>query len=145
MATSYPLMTFHFEVDWGGTTAGFSEVSGLSFTTEVASYAHGAMREYSDIKIPGRQTWSEITLSKGVFAGDNEIYDWWKTVEMGTIERRDITISLLDSAHNPVMVWRVKNAFPSKVEGVTLKADSNDVAVEKMTLVHEGFTQENLG
>jgi phage tail-like protein len=140
----YPTVAFHFEVQWGGTTVGFSDASGFNFNTEVATYAHGAQPDPSDLKIPGRQTWDAITLKKGVFAGDNELYAWWNTVGIGTIERRDITISLLDESHNAMIVWRIKNAWPSKLTGVSLSASSNEVAVEELELQHEGITQEHV-
>ena len=31
----YPLPKFHFEVNWGGTRMGFTEVTGLDFETEI--------------------------------------------------------------------------------------------------------------
>jgi phage tail-like protein len=61
---------------------------------------------------------------------------------MNTIERRDITISLLDENHAPVMTWKVKNAFPSKLEGASLKASGNEVAIESMEVAHEGLVVE---
>lgn len=140
----YPILAFHFEVQWGGSTVGFSEASGFNFNTEVASYADGAQPEPSDLKIPGRQTWDAITLKKGVFAADNELYQWWNTVGIGTIERRDLTISLLNESHDPVIIWRIKNAWPSKLTGVTLNATGNEVAMEQLELQHEGMTQEHI-
>lgn len=142
----YPTLTFHFSVDLGGSTPiGFSEASGFDFTIESADYATGDQQEYSNLKIPGRKTWGEITLKKGMFAGDNTMYDWWNTVKMGTIDRRDITISLLDETHSPLIVYTIKNAWPSKVQSASLKADATEVAIETMTITHEGIVQENLG
>lgn len=68
----YPIPKFHFQVDWGGTKVGFSEVSGLDVETEVIEYRDGAMREYSKLKMPGMQKFSNITLKRGVFQKDNE-------------------------------------------------------------------------
>ena len=72
--------------------------------------------------------------------GDNEFYDWWNTVQLNTIERRDITIKLLNENHDPVVTWQVKNAWPTKVESTDLKADGNEVAIETLVLKHEGLT-----
>lgn len=143
MATNYPLVKFHFQVEWGGTKIGFTEVSGLDVETEVVEYRHGASPEYSKTKMPGMQKFSNITLKRGTFASDNEYYTWWNTVKLNTIERRDITISLLNEEHEPVVTWKVKNAWPSKVQSTDLKADGNEVAIESMELVHEGLTIQN--
>jgi phage tail-like protein len=143
MATAYPLVKFHFQVEWSGTKIGFTEVSGLDVETEVVEYRDGASPEYSKIKMPGMQKFSNITLKRGTFATDNEFYNWWNTVKLNTIERRDITISLLNEEHEPVITWKVKNAWPSKVQSTDLKADGNEVAIESMEIVHEGLTIQN--
>ncbi len=143
MATNYPLVKFHFQVEWGGTKIGFTEVSGLDVETEVIEYRHGASPEYSKVKMPGMQKFSNITLKRGTFATDNEYYNWWNTVKLNTIERRDITISLLNEEHEPVITWKVKNAWPSKVQSTDLKADGSEVAIETLELVHEGLTIQN--
>lgn len=143
MATNYPLVKFHFQVEWGGTKIGFTEVSGLDVETEVIEYRHGASPEYSKVKMPGMQKFSNITLKRGTFATDNEYFNWWNTVKLNTIERRDITISLLNEEHEPVITWKVKNAWPSKVQPTDLKADGNEVAIESLELVHEGLTIQN--
>lgn len=143
MATAYPLVKFHFQVEWSGTKIGFSEVSGLDVETEVVEYRDGASPEYSKVKMPGMQKFSNITLKRGTFATDNEFYNWWNTVKLNTIERRDITISLLNEEHEPVVTWKVKNAWPAKVQSTDLKADGNEVAIESMEIVHEGLTIQN--
>ncbi len=143
MATNYPLVKFHFQVEWGGTKIGFTEVSGLDVETEVVEYRHGASPEYSKIKMPGMQKFSNITLKRGTFASDNEYFNWWNSVKLNTIERRDITISLLNEEHEPVVTWKVKNAWPTKVQSTDLKADGNEVAIESMEIVHEGLTIQN--
>jgi len=143
MAAEYPIVKFHFQLEWGGTKIGFTEVSGLDVETEIVEYRDGASPEYSKIKMPGMQKFSNITLKRGTFATDNEYYDWWNTVKLNTIERRDITISLLNEEHEPVVVWKVKNAWPAKVQSTDLKADGNEVAIETMEIVHEGLTIQN--
>ena len=55
--------------------------------------------------------------------------------KLNTIERRDITISLLNEEHAPVITWKVKNAWPSKVQSTDLKAEGNEVAIESMEIV----------
>jgi phage tail-like protein len=142
MAT-YPLSKFHFQVEWGGTKIGFTEISGLDSEVEVIEYRQGASPEYSKIKMPGLHKFSNITLKRGMFQGDNEYYEWLNSIQMNTVERRDITISLLNQDHEPIVVWKVRNAFPTKVQSTDLKADGNEVAIESMEIVHEGLSIQN--
>ena len=148
----YPLPKFHFQVDWGGTQIGFTEVSGLDVETEVIEYRHGASPEYHKTKQPGMTKFSNITLKRGTFKSDNEYYDWWKETKLfeegnatGSVYRRDITIKLLDENHQPVVVWKVKRAWPTKVQSTDLKADGNEIAIESVELVHEGLVIQNDG
>ena len=140
---SYPLSKFHFSVDWGGTKIGFTEVSSLDVETEVIEYRQGASPEYSKIKMPGMQKFSNITMKRGTFKSDNEYYAWWNSVKLNTIERRDITIKLLNEEHEPVVIWKVKNAWPTKIQSTDLKADGNEVAIESIELAHEGLSIQN--
>lgn len=137
---SYPLSKFHFAVEWGGTKIGFTEVSGLDVETEVIEYRQGASPEFGKIKMPGLKKEANITLKRGSFASDNEYFEWYKTISMNKVDRRDITIALLNEEHVPVIVWRIKNAWPTKIQSTDLKADGNEVAIESMELVHEGLT-----
>lgn len=139
----YPLPKFHFQVEWGGSKVGFTEVTGLDITTEVIEYRDGASPEYSKIKMPGQRKFSNITLKRGTFANDNQFYQWFNTVSLNTIERRDLIISLLNENHEPVIVWKVKQAWPTKITPTDLKADGNEVALESVELVHEGLTIQN--
>ncbi|MBD5780638.1 phage tail protein [Pelagicoccus sp. NFK12] len=141
--TEYPLTKFHFVVAWGGSRIGFTEVSGLEAETELIEYREGSSAEYSKIKMPGMQKYANITLKRGTFLGDNDFFEWWKTTRiLGKPERRDLIISLLNEEHAPVMNWKVKNAFPTKVQATDLKADGSEVAIETLELAHEGIEME---
>ncbi len=141
--TTYPLVKYHFSVQWGGTRIGFTEVTGLDVETEVVEYREGSSPEFSKLKMPGMKKFSNITLKRGTFEMDNEFYQWWNTIKLNTIERRDITISLLNQEGEPVVTWNVKNAWPVKVQSTDLKADGSEVAIESIELAHEGLTINN--
>jgi len=141
--TNYPLSKFHFQVNWGGTQIGFSEVSGLDIENEIIEYRQGASPDFSKIKMPGMMKYPNITLKRGMFQGDNEYYEWLNTIQLNTAERRDITISLLNEDHEPVVVWKVRQAWAAKISGTDLKADGNEVAIETLEIAHEGLTIQN--
>ncbi|MBL7751745.1 MAG: phage tail protein [Chitinophagaceae bacterium] len=139
---NYPLPAFHFVVDWGGSNVGFTEITGLTYEIQAIEYRDGSNPEFHVTKMPGIQKYNNITMKRGVFQKDNEFFQWVNTVKMNTIERRDITIKLLNENHEPVMSWKVKQAFPVKLEGPSMKASGNEVAIESVELAHEGFTIE---
>ncbi len=139
----YPLPVFHFQVQWGGTNLGFAEVSGLNIEVQMIEYRDGLSPVYSSIKMPGIPKYGNITLKRGVLPADNEFYDWLNTTKLNKVERRDLTISLMNENHEPVMTWKAVSAFPVKVEGPGLKATGNEVAIESIEVAHEGLTIEN--
>jgi len=139
----YPLLTCHFQVDWGGSRIAFSEVTGLTIEYEVVEYRDGSSPEARFIKMPGLLKNNNITLKRGIVKGDNEFYQWINTVSLNQVERRNLTVSLLDENHAPIMVWKVKNAWPVKLESPLLNAQAGDVAIESLELAHEGIVIEN--
>lgn len=143
MPEQYPLPAFHFIVDWSGERIGFSEVSGLTQENQAIEYRDGSSPEFSSIKMPGLQKYSNVTLKRGIVKSDNDFFKWLSTIKMNTVERRDLVISLLDESHEPVMAWKIHNAFPVKVEGPSLKATGNEVAIESIELAHEGLDVQN--
>jgi phage tail-like protein len=141
---NYPHSKNHFRVEWGGTNVGFMEVSGLSIELDVVAYREGSSLENSEKLMPGLKKYSPIVLKRGIINSADDFYKWINAAQLNTIQRRDIVISLLNESHEPVVVWKLRNAFPSKLEYSTLNAQSSDVVIESLTLVHEGLVVEYL-
>ncbi|MBI3525613.1 MAG: phage tail protein [Betaproteobacteria bacterium] len=141
--TVWPLPKFHFEVKWDANVMSFQEVSGLDVQSEEIKYRHGDSKEFSVIKMPGLKKVGNVTMKKGIFKADNKFWVWFNEIKMNTIKRVPVTISLLDEAGAPTMVWTLANAWPTKITGTDLKAEGNEVAVESIEIVHEGLTIAN--
>ncbi len=140
---NYPIPKFHFQVQWGGTRIGFTEVTGLTIENEVIEYREGNSPEYNKIKMPGLHKYGNITLKRGIFTSDNDYFNWLNSVKLNTIERRDLIISLLNENHEPVVSYKVKQAWPVKIQAPDLKSDANEVAIESIELAHEGLIIQN--
>ncbi len=141
---TYSLTTNRFQVDWGVTRMGFTEVSGLSIGIEPINYQEDDSKESAFQKMPGRVIYNNVILKRGIVFSDNEFYTWMNTIKLNNIERRDLTITLLDENLEPSMVWRLKNAFPIKIEWSPLRADANEAAIESIEVTHEGLTVQNV-
>lgn len=142
--TDFPLPKFHFSVQWGGSKIAFTEVSGLNKEMDVLEHRVGSSPEFFKRKMPGLQKLGNITLKRGVFINDNEFYDWYNTVALNTVERRDLTISLLDENHEPKVVWKVKDCFIVSLKCTDLKAEANEIAIDTVELANHGFALEYL-
>ncbi|MCB0580439.1 MAG: phage tail protein [Phaeodactylibacter sp.] len=139
----WPLPKFYFQVKWDSQELAFQEVSGLDIEAQAIEYRHGNSPQFSTIKMPGIQKSGNITMKKGVFVKDNKFWDWFKQIKMNTIKRLPVTISLLDETGKPTMVWKVANAWPSKITATDMKSDGNEAAIETIEITHEGITIEN--
>lgn len=136
---NYPLSKYHFMVDWGGSQIGFSEVAGLSIEFAVIEHRNGNSPEQATIKMPGLKKYSNIILKRPVQEGTQDFFNWINTIQLNTVERRDIVISLLNEAHAPIISWKVRNAWPCKYEVADLQASTNEVLIETLELAHEGI------
>lgn len=140
MAT-YPLPAFHFKVSWNNQDIGFSEVSGLTQEIQALEYRDGLMTgNTASLRRPGLRKVNNINLKRGIIEKNNDLFLWFNNGGGPNVERRDVTITLLNDEGEPVMIWNVLQAFPVKCEGPSLKANGNDIAIETIELAHEGIT-----
>jgi phage tail-like protein len=136
----WPLPKFYFSVTVeGGITASFQEVSGLEAETDVTEYRHGDSKNFSKIKMPGLKKFSDVTLKKGTFTGDIKFFTWFNANNLNTIERKLVTIMLMNETGKAEIIWKLTNAFPKKVSGTDLNSGSSDAAIETLVLAHEGL------
>ena len=142
--TDFPLPKFHYQVEWGGSKIAFTEVSGLNKEMDVIEHRVGSSPDFFKKIMPGLQKTSRITLKRGVFPGDNEFYQWYNSVAMNTVDRRPITISLLNENHAPVVVWKVRDCFIVSLKCSDMKADANEVAIDSVEIANHGFTMEHV-
>jgi phage tail-like protein len=141
--TKYPLPAFYFNVSWeDGITVPFSEVSGLNVEIEPIEYRDGESKEFSTIKMPGLKKYGPISLKRGAIIDGNTLFDWWNSAQLNVPDRKSVTISLLNEKHIPVITWKIKNAFPIKLDSGALNAKTNEVLIETLDLAHEGITIE---
>ena len=135
--TVWPLPQFRFEVRWDTAVMSFQEVSGLESEDPPIEYRHGNSPAFSPLKLPSAKKLGNVTLKKGLFKGDAQFLDRFNG-KTNAVSRQALTISLLDEAGQPAMVWTLLNAWPSKVLTTGLKSQGKEVAIESMEFVHEG-------
>ena len=126
----------------GAEAAGFfSEVTGFESDSDVTEKKRSLPNGRTDvIKAMGNTKWADIELKRGVDQ-DKTLWNWRKLVIDGKLKdaRKDCTVTMLDFEGQPVVTYSIINAWPRKYTGVAFKADANEVAVEGITLAHEGF------
>lgn len=140
MASGYPHGRFRYKVEIDGLTAGgFSEVTGFDASIDVIEYREGDQVQ-TPLKLPGLKKYSNITLKQGLMDSD-VLYKWMEAGFEGDVERKTITITLLDITGSDAASWQVINAWPMKYTAPEFNATSSEVAIEQLEIAHEGMTR----
>jgi phage tail-like protein len=131
----YGVYNFLVEID-GITRAGFQECSGLDSSQDAIDYREGTdpltMR-----KLPGLVSYSNISLRWGI-SDDAELWEWRNKAVEGRVERRNISIVLMNDAREEKLRWNLRQCWPSMWKAPDFNAQSNDIGIESLEIVHEG-------
>jgi phage tail-like protein len=87
-------------------------------------------------KLPGLTKYNNITLKWGL-TDSRELYDWFRDVTRGRIQRRNGSIVLLDVDGQEKLRWNFFDAWPTKWDGPDFSAKGTDVAIETLELAVE--------
>src|SRR5918911_115523 len=129
-----PYMSFRFLVEIDGIVrAFFSECTGFGSNIEVVEYREGG-EPITVRKLPGKISYTDITLKWGTTDDSMELYNWHKTVLDGKIERKNGSIIVLDDTGQKKVRWNFFNAWPSKYDAPDFNAKGNDVAIDTLTI-----------
>lgn len=137
-----PYKDYRFLVEIDGIAdSRFLECSGLGSEVAVIEYREGAGTTTAARKLPGRASYSDITLKRGI-TESRELYNWHLAALQGQIQRRQGVIHLLDDEGHDVARWIFRDAWPRKWEGPELNAMGNEVAMETFVITCESLQMD---
>ncbi len=123
---------FRFLVAVGGENqAAFTECTLPTVEWDVQPVKEGGLNTYVH-QLPGQRKPARVSLKNGV--GRTALLDWYLECMEGPPTRKDITITLLDIAREPVIIWHIKDAFPVKWNGPQLQSDARTIAIQTLEL-----------
>ncbi|MFK8024809.1 MAG: phage tail protein [Ilumatobacter sp.] len=125
----------------------FTEVSGLNAEIAVEKIEEGGQNQFVH-QMPGRVTWPNITLKRGVVDDDN-LFEWFtKTSGDGLSEAGNKVsmhsgaVTLLSQSGDRLRSWKFDRAFPVKWTGPTFAVTSTEVPTEELEIAHHGFSSK---
>jgi phage tail-like protein len=148
--------TFNFRVTLtrvgGGGSAdelgdgGFQEVSGLEIEMEPHDVQEGG-RNDGTVRLVGRGKYGNLVLKRGMlFPAEGRVasafWEWLQDILRGErpVRRYDGRVDVLDGAGGrATATWVFTRALPTKLAGPRLDARTGEVAIEELTLAHEGL------
>jgi phage tail-like protein len=133
-----PYRAYNFKLEIQGLTqAHFAECSGMSVKVATIKYREGGDKVVH--ALPGPVEYGDITLRYGLTAS-RELWDWFMTAVDGKVERKNVSILLLDSdGITETLRWNLVNAWPSYWQGTRLDAMGHEAAIEELTIVYESL------
>ncbi len=136
-----PYRAYNFKLVIQGVSEGhFTECSGLGVKVDSIKYREAGNNQVIR-HIPGQVDFSAVTLRYGV-TNSHELWDWMLTAVNGQVERKNVSVLMLDSQGvTEVVRWDLINAWPSEWQGAGLNALNHEVAIEALTLVYETISR----
>jgi len=138
---------FLFEVD-GSAIGLFGEITGLEVSVDTVSYAEGGENGFVH-RLPGRLTWPNIVLRRGITNSD-ALFTWVNKTAGPAFEsntdkltRSTAAITLVGTDGTRLRSWTIQGAFAVRWSGPRLAVDSGgEGADEELELAHHGFTSK---
>jgi phage tail-like protein len=154
MATGGLAATYNFRITLNGSDGssrplgdgGFQECTGLDIEMDVQELIEGG-RNDSTVRLVGRGKYSNIVLKRGMLFPDNgtvysELWGWLQSILAGVrpVARYNGIIEVLSAdRRDTVATWTFDRGLPSKIAGPQLNAKTGEIAIEELTIAHEGL------
>jgi phage tail-like protein len=140
---SSPIRGFRFTANFEGLgTTSFKTVEGFSSDVETTDYREGGFGYLTKRKVPGLINYGDLTLTKGLYSNPL-LYNFFNDyLEGSNFTPVNAVITVFNNAGEPTASWSVINAWPNKYESSGLAADSSDILIETLGLVHEGIKRD---
>lgn len=143
MALYRPPVGFHFRVEVlgmpGENDMRFTEVGGLAAELVAEEVPEGGENRFVQ-RYPVRAKYPDLVCKRGLLV-NSQVWDWVrKAIEDLDATPQDIDVTLLNDAHEPLMTWHVRGAWPLKWAVSDLNASTNAVVVETLTFAYQSFS-----
>jgi len=160
MTFSYPPVSFFFEVIFQGQSPNgtaldkevvetrFQSVSGLSVDMQTETLKEGGENRFEHI-LPVRTKYNPLVLKRGSVK-DSKLIDWCHNALLNfDIQPMDVLVHLLHinrpdpnqppGDQEPLMSWKVINAWPKKWSISDFNAEQSAIAIETLELNYSYF------
>lgn len=153
MEQTYPPVSFFFEVIFQGEKSGdvdtrFQSVTGLSVDMQTENLKEGGENRFEHV-LPVRSKYTPLVLKRGLVK-DSKLAKWCiDAIVNFDIKPMNLEVRLLHIKRSdpkqppgksePLMTWKVINAWPKKWSVSEFNAEQNAIAIESMELNYSYF------
>lgn len=153
MNSNYPPVSFFFEVifedkSWGNVETRFQSVTGLSVDMQTETFKEGGENRFEHT-LPVRSKFTPLVLKRGLVK-NSKLMKWCTdAIIQFDITPKNLQVRLLhvkpsnsrqpSNNPEPLMTWKVINAWPKKWSVSDFNAEQNAIAIESMELQYSYF------
>ena len=141
-----PYGNFRFKVSISDnvTEAAFVAVEGLAVQVDRIEY-RPAGSDPEVVAVPGRVTYPPVTLRYGL-TDSSALWEWLLSAMEGRVQRHNVSIAVLNAdGASQALRWNLAQAWPMAWAGAPLHTLGREIAIESLTLAHQGLTRERAG
>src|SRR6478735_3203263 len=128
-------------------TGGFQECSGLEIEMDIQEYIEGG-RNNGTVRRVGRAKYQPLLLKRGLFFRkegegqvDAQLWQWMQGILDGVrpVARYDGVVHVMGQDNTVRASWMFDRGLPAKIRGPELNAKTGEIAIEELTIAHEGL------
>ncbi|GEO11935.1 phage tail protein [Segetibacter aerophilus] len=145
----YPPVSFHFRVEFkfsdqrAKSEINFQEVSGLNKEMTTEDFTEGGENRFV-YRFPKGTKYPNLVLKRGM-KPDSKIIDWARdAIDHFDFQPVDITVTLLNPDHNPLVAWEFVKCWPLKWATSDFKGQDNAIVIETLELNYNYYTQKKV-
>ncbi|MEW5770364.1 MAG: phage tail protein [Pseudomonadota bacterium] len=123
----------------------FQDCSGLEIEMDVQDYLEGG-RNDGVVRRVGRAKYPPLVLKRGMFyqgagTANGDLWRWLQDIVGGArpVARYDGIVQVMSADRTVRATWRFQRGLPSKIRGPELNARTGEIAIEELTIAHEGL------
>jgi phage tail-like protein len=140
---SDPVTNFRFIVVSTRCRAGFSKVTGMREENDVVEYREGTDSSFVQ-KFPGLRKYPEMTFERGLTTEAKALIQWRNQVMKGVGYKDRLEVDIQTCPGTVARRVVMLQSWPSGLEISDVDAKSSEIAVESMTIQHEGASDKGL-
>jgi phage tail-like protein len=130
-------LRFKVTIDGQHELGNWHKCDGLNVEYDIQEYREGGQNGYVH-RLPGRAKYENVKLTRPVDSSTMSVAGWLASIQLRVV-RGTAQITVLDPSGEELAEWILIEVFPVRWSGPSLDVNGNQVAMETLELVHNGF------
>lgn len=126
-ANAHPAFRFVVAIDSVKPVGAFTECTLPTVEWDIYEIKEGGVNTFTH-QMPGRRKRARLTLKNGI--GTDAMLKWCQDSMGEVFKRHNITVTLMNTKHENLMMWHLQDAYPVKWTAPALKSNDKTIAIQ---------------